>query len=78
MTEYNVKVRRTPTMEETNSERDVMTVAQLADYLGVRPNTVYGALGRNEIPHLRIGGRVLISKKVVDSILRGERTLERR
>jgi excisionase family DNA binding protein len=65
-------------MDEAKSGgRDILSVRELAEYLGVRANTVYAALVRNELPHLRIGGRVLISKKAVDQILRGERSPER-
>lgn len=40
--------------------RPTLTVAEAAQVLGIGKNTAYEAIKRNELPHLRIGGRVLI------------------
>jgi excisionase family DNA binding protein len=51
------------------NERDVVGVREIASYLGLDARTIYGALARGEIPHLRIGGSVLVSRSVVDAKL---------
>jgi predicted transcriptional regulator len=61
--------------DDSRDERDIMTVAELAACLNVQANTIYRALPR--LPHLKLSGKILISRKVIDEILRGERTLER-
>lgn len=39
-----------------------MTVAEVAKLLGVSRKTVYEAAGRGEIPHHRIGRRIVFSR----------------
>jgi excisionase family DNA binding protein len=41
---------------------EVMNVDDAAAFLGVDRNTVYDAAGRDEIPHRRIGKRILLSR----------------
>ena len=41
---------------------EVMNVDEAAAFLGLDRNTVYDAAGRNEIPHQRIGKRILLSR----------------
>lgn len=41
---------------------EVMSADETAAFLGVDRNTVYDAAGRNEIPHRRIGKRLLFSR----------------
>ncbi len=48
-------------------------VPEIAAGLGVARNTVYEAIARNELPGIiRIGKRVLMSRKVYDRMLAGE------
>ena len=42
--------------------RDMLTVAEVADRLGVAVATAYRAAGRNEFPVLRVGRRLLIPR----------------
>lgn len=41
---------------------EVMSVDEAAQFLGLDRNTVYDAAGRGEIPHRRIGKRILLSR----------------
>jgi excisionase family DNA binding protein len=62
----------------TNGERDtIFSVASLAKYLSVSDDTIYRALQRREFPFLTVGDSIRISRKVIDSILRGEREAKR-
>ena len=47
------------------SDRPAITVDEVAELLGVGRKTVYEAAGRNEIPHRRIGRRLVFSREAV-------------
>ena len=46
-------------MQNTN---DVMTVEEVRKGLGLSRNATYEAINRDEIPHIRIGRRILIPR----------------
>jgi excisionase family DNA binding protein len=50
---------------------DVIPVRQVAAFLGVAENTVYGSIRRQELPACRIGRRVLVSKAALIRFLEG-------
>ena len=41
---------------------EVMTVAEAAAFLKIGRNALYGAIGRNKIPHRRIGRQIRLSR----------------
>lgn len=45
--------------------REVMAAEAVAEFLGVDRNTVYGAASRGELPHRRIGRRLLFSRSQI-------------
>ena len=51
---------------------EVLTVRQVADFLHVAENSVYGSIRRSELPAVRLGRRVLISKSALVRFLDGE------
>ena len=44
------------------SDREVMTVVQAAEFLGVGKNQLYDAIGRGEVPHRKIGRRIILHR----------------
>lgn len=52
-----------------NKEKLVYEVDDLPGLLGISLSTAYQALAKNEIPHIRIGTRILIPKKMLDDFL---------
>lgn len=50
-------------MDKTPLERIVYTAAEVAALLGVSERHVYDSCKRDEIPHLRIGRRVVFPKR---------------
>lgn len=50
---------------------EVLNVEQVADLLGVGRNSVYEAANRGEIPHRRIGRRLIFSRTAVMEWLQG-------
>jgi excisionase family DNA binding protein len=51
-------------------EREVMTADEVAEFLGVDRKTVYEAAWRAELPHRRIGRRLLFSRAALIHWLR--------
>jgi excisionase family DNA binding protein len=51
------------------TERVCLTVKEVAAMLGVSKNSCYEACRRGEIPHLRIGKRILVSRVVLCRLL---------
>lgn len=50
-------------------DRDVLDVPQVAQLLGVGRNTIYTLVGRNQIPHRRLGKAIRFSRAGVMSWL---------
>ena len=48
-----------------------LRVEEVARMLGISRGSAYEAIQRGEIPHIRIGRRVLVSKKALDRFLDG-------
>ena len=51
---------------------EVLSVEQVAELLGLGRNTVYDAAGRGEIPHRRVGRRLIFSRSAVMEWLAGK------
>lgn len=52
---------------------EVLNVEQVADLLGLGRNTVYEAASRGEIPHRRIGRRLIFSRVAVMQWVQGKK-----
>jgi len=48
-----------------SSTRDVMTAREVADLLGVEHKTIYDAAARGEMPHRRLGRRLLFARSAL-------------
>ncbi len=44
---------------------DVMSAAEVATVLGISRNSVYRGAGRGEIPHRRVGRRIIFSRRAI-------------
>ncbi|MCW5733474.1 MAG: helix-turn-helix domain-containing protein [Enhydrobacter sp.] len=49
-----------------------MTVEQAAKRLRIGRNQAYESVNRGEIPHVRMGKRILVLKEPLERMLRGE------
>ncbi|ASN06316.1 helix-turn-helix domain-containing protein [Virgibacillus necropolis] len=47
-------------------ERQTLTVKEVANYLGVHTDTIYAMVHGKQIPHLKIGIRILFTKESID------------
>jgi excisionase family DNA binding protein len=54
-----------------SSQRDAMSADDVAEFLDVDRKSVYAAATRNEIPHRRLGKRILFSRAALALWLRG-------
>lgn len=59
-----------PVQYETNEEPPLMTVFELAEYLGIGRNTAYELLRNQTIQGFRIGRTWKVSKKAVDMYIK--------
>ena len=48
---------------------DVMTVDMVAGVLGVGRGTAYNAVRDRQIPSVKVGGRILVSKQALQQML---------
>jgi excisionase family DNA binding protein len=48
---------------------DLMTANDVGQFLGLSRNTVYEGAGRGEIPHRRVGRRLVFSRAAIESWL---------
>jgi len=51
------------------SEKLVLTVEQAAEILGISRPTAYQAIQTGEIPHIRIGRRILVPRAALEKLL---------
>lgn len=54
-----------------NSQRQTYTVTEVAEILGIGRNTAYESCRNGEIATIRIGGRILVPRYVIDELLTG-------
>lgn len=50
-------------------ERTTLTMEEVAKYLGISYWLVGQLVRKNELPHFRVGGRILFRKKVIDNFM---------
>ena len=50
-------------------ERTTLTMEETAKYMGISYWLLGQQVRKNEIPHLRVGGKVLFRKKVIDNFM---------
>ena len=55
-------------------EQETMSVEQAAVRLGIGRRLAYEAAKRGELPVIRIGSRIRVSKVGLDEMLKGEKT----
>jgi excisionase family DNA binding protein len=55
--------------EKDSEKRKTYSIAEAGALLGVGQNSIYAAAHRGEIPIIRIGGRLLVPKSVLDRML---------
>lgn len=53
----------------SNYECMTLSIRQAAKILGVSKNVLYAAMRRGEIPFIKVGGRVVIAKALVEKLL---------
>ena len=64
-----VKEDTTPTKD---NKKLAYTVKEVAELLGISVNSTYKAVENNQLPHIRLGGKILIPKNKLREYLTGE------
>jgi len=52
-----------------NGERATLTVGEAAKILGISRNSAYQGILTGEIPHIRVGKRILIPRRALEAML---------
>ena len=55
----------------TNEQSPVLTVEEARLLIRLSRNSMYAAIARDEIPHLKIGRRILIPRKALERLMDG-------
>ena len=50
-------------------KRSTVTVEEMAKILGIGRGLAYSLISRQELPHIRLGNRILISRKELEYML---------
>ncbi len=58
-----------PVPKPTDNTRRVWSVEETARLLGISRAHAYELVARNEIPHVRLGRRIVVPKRVIDELL---------
>ena len=53
----------------TNDRVKVLTVEEAGRWLGIGRSAAYDAIQRNELPHIRIGRRIVVPIKALERLL---------
>ena len=62
-------------VDKLPKDRRVWSVDETAEHLGISRAHAYDLLARREIPHLRLGRRIVVPRKAVDEL--PDRALQR-
>jgi excisionase family DNA binding protein len=54
------------------TEKLTISVETAGQLLGLSRNSAYQGIKRNEIPHIKIGKRILIPKRAIEKMLEGQ------
>jgi len=57
--------------DSTDSKSPVLTVEEARLLLRLSRNSMYAAIARQEVPHLKIGRRILIPRKALERLMDG-------
>ena len=55
--------------DKSNVSRATYSVKEAATVLGMTADAVYNAIHRGDVPHVRIGGKILIPRARLDQML---------
>jgi excisionase family DNA binding protein len=54
---------------KTRPDRPVLSVHEVADFLGISRSLAYDAINSGEIPSIRVGTRKLVPRAALDALL---------
>ena len=52
--------------------RLTVTVQEAADLVGISRTLAYELIARGELPHLRLGRRILVPRRAIEELLHGD------
>jgi excisionase family DNA binding protein len=58
-----------------NIPKKYLNVQELAEYIGLHISTIYRKVNSNEIPHSKIGSRVIFDREKIDMWIDGNQII---
>ncbi len=62
-------------MIEISPNLFLITVKEAANFLRLKPDTIYKKVGKNLIPHYKVGGKILFDKNELLNWIEGQKRL---
>jgi len=62
-----------PIQKDYIPQKEVFTVSELANYLGLSTDCIYTMVRENQIPYVRIRRRILFNRDLINSWIQGHR-----
>ena len=59
-------------MQTTKKDKDIMTVVEVAEYLRIRPLTVYKMVKEGKIPNFHLGSAIRFRRSILDQWMEGQ------
>ena len=67
--EQRIEILEAALANALNCNRQWLSVDEAANYLRVKPSTIHMKTHRGEIPHYKIGGKLLFDKQELNNIV---------
>jgi excisionase family DNA binding protein len=61
-------------MKQVQEERRTYRVEEAAGVLGIGRSAAYAAVARGEIPHIRVGRKILVPRRALERLLDPEKS----
>lgn len=65
-----MELKRLIAQEHFRMQRKTLTAQEVAEYIGVHPDTIYTMVREKQIPHFRVRRRIFFSMETINAWMR--------
>lgn len=65
-------IKKLISQEHFKMQRKTLTTQEVADYIGVHPDTIYTMVREKQIPHFRVRRRIFFSIETINAWMRDQ------
>ncbi len=65
-------IKKLISQEHFKMQRKTLTAQEVAEYIGVHPDTIYTMVRENQIPHFRVRRRIFFSMETINAWMRDQ------